>query len=262
MNEDVASFDLRRLRRTVTAGEALNVTVAQRWKAATGLDVAEAYGQTESLMSIGCPAGEEARPGSMGLPLAGCVVEVIDEHGNPLPDGEEGDLALLAPNPQLMLGYLDEPERTQQCYLTAPDGRQWFVTGDRAERQADEWFRYRGRRDDIINSAGYRIGPGEVENALLSHPRVLEAATVGVPDAERGEIVKAFIVLRSGTEPTEALKKDIQEHVKKMTAPYKYPRAVEFLPELPKTLTGKIQRVALRTMEKQRAALRAPAAKP
>jgi acyl-coenzyme A synthetase/AMP-(fatty) acid ligase len=259
VNEDIGSFDLRRLRRTVTAGEALNVAVADRWKAATGIDVAEAYGQTETLMSLGCPASEQPRPGSMGIPLGGCAVDVIDERGTPLPDGEEGDLAILAPNPQFMLGYLGEPERTRQCYLSAPDGRQWFVTGDRAERHADGWFHYRGRRDDIINSAGYRIGPGEVENALLSHPDVLEAAVVGVPDTERGEIVKAFIVLRSGSEASEALKKDIQEHVKQTTAPYKYPRAVEFLPELPKTLTGKIQRVALRAMEKDRAASRAAA---
>jgi len=252
--EDVRSYDLRCLRRTVTAGEALSTTVAQHWQAATGLVVAEAYGQTETLMSLGNPAGMQPRIGSMGLPLPGCEVAVLDDDCEPLPAGQEGDLALLAPNPQFMLGYLGEPERTGECYVTDRGGRTWFVTGDRAERDPEGFFHHRGRRDDIINSAGYRIGPGEVENALLAHPDVLEVAAVGIPDRERGEIVKAFIVLRAGCEASEALKVSIQEHAKRTTAPYKYPRAIEFVPSLPKTLTGKVQRMALRIMELQRLA--------
>jgi len=178
---------------------------------------------------------------------------VIDEAGRPLPDGTEGDLALRAPNPQLMLGYWDDDERTAQSFVDGPDGR-WFITGDRAIRDAEGYFFHRGRRDDVINSAGYRIGPSEVENALLDHAAVLEAAAVGSPDAERGEIVKAFVVLRPGVEGTPELARALQEHVRQVTAPYKYPRAVAFVAELPKTMTGKIQRSALRTAERARVA--------
>ena len=181
------------------------------------------------------------------------MLEILDDAGNVVPTGEEGDVALLAPNPQLMLGYWQEPGRTAQCYLTAPDGRQWFITGDRGVRDTDGFYYHRGRRDDVINSAGYRIGPAEVENAILDHPSVLETAVIGIADAERGELVKAFIVLRPGFTAGDALKKELQDHVKRTTAPYKYPRAIEFIAELPKTMTGKIQRVALRTMEKERA---------
>lgn len=253
VDEDVASHDLRALRHVVSAGEALSPVVAERWEAASGVPVAEAYGQTESLMTLINVPGTTYKVGSMGVPNPGCVLQVLDDDGNAVPSGEEGDVAILAPNPQLMLGYWKDPQRSADCYRTGSDGRIWFITGDRGQRDADGFFYHRGRRDDVINSAGYRIGPSEVENAILEHPAVQETAVIGVPDAERGEIVKAFIVLRSGHAAGDALKKELQDHVKRTTAPYKYPRAIEFVADLPKTLTGKIQRVALRALEKDRA---------
>lgn len=252
VDEDIASFDLSALRHAVSAGEALNPVVSQLWEKATGVPVAEAYGQTESLMTLINVSCMPFKPASMGLPSLGSSLEVIDDDGNILPYGQEGDVAILTPNPQLMLGYWKDPERTAQSFRMAPDGRRWFVTGDRAERDAEGYFFHRGRSDDVINSAGYRIGPSEVENAVMDHPGVLETAVIGIPDRERGELVKAFIVLRHGFTPSDALKREIQDHVKRTTAPYKYPRAIEFVEDLPKTMTGKIQRVALRTMEKQR----------
>lgn len=253
VDEKVGEHDLGALRHVVSAGEALSPVIAQRWEQASGIPVAEAYGQTESLMTLINVPGTTYKVGSMGIPNLGSVLEILDDAGNVVPTGEEGDVALLAPNPQLMLGYWQEPGRTAQCYLTAPDGRQWFITGDRGVRDTDGFYYHRGRRDDVINSAGYRIGPAEVENAILDHPSVLETAVIGIADAERGELVKAFIVLRPGFTAGDALKKELQDHVKRTTAPYKYPRAIEFIAELPKTMTGKIQRVALRTMEKERA---------
>ena len=158
----------------------------------------------------------------MGLPLPGLELDIIDGEGQRQPAGTEGDIALLTPNPQLMLGYLNDEKRTVECFIDGPEGR-WFVTGDLGMRDADGYFFHRGRSDDIINSAGYRIGPAEVENALLEHPSVLECAVIGAPHRERGEIVKAFVVLRPGTDPTEQLIGDLQEQVKRITAPYKYP---------------------------------------
>lgn len=253
VDEDIAAYDLGRLRHVVSAGEVLSPVVAARWLAATGVPVAEAYGQTETLMTVVNLGCLPLREGSMGVAAPGCELAVIDEAGRRLPDSEEGDLALRAPDPQLMLGYLDEPERTARCYLDGPDGR-WFVTGDRAIRDVDGYFFHRGRSDDVINSAGYRIGPSEVENVLLDHPAVREVAVVGSPDARRGEIVKAFVVLRDGVEATPSLAAELQAHVKRITAPYKYPRAIAFVAELPKTLTGKIQRSALRNEERRLAA--------
>ncbi len=250
-DQDIAAHDLAALRHTVSAGETLNAAVAQKWRDRTGIPILEAYGQTETLMTLLNYPCTEVRDGSMGLPLPGLDLDVIDENGRPLPPDTEGDIALRAPAPQLMLGYLKDEVRTDECFLDSPDGR-WFVTGDRGVRDADGYFYYRGRRDDVINSAGYRIGPAEVENALLEHPAVLECAVIGKPDRERGEIVKAFVVTRAVVADPAVLARDIQDHVKKVTAPYKYPREVEFISELPKTLTGKIQRKSLRDMERAR----------
>lgn len=248
VNEDMGACDLSALRRAVTAGEALSPAVAERWTKATGVRIDEAYGQTEALMVALNYPGEPVRYGSMGRASPGSDLDVIDAQGRRLPPGQEGDLALKAPNPQLMLGYWKEPERTEAAYLTGPEGR-WFLTGDRAERDADGYLRYRGRADDVINSAGYRIGPLEVENALLEHPAVQACAVVGSPDPQRGEIVKAFVVLRGGFEPGPDLARELQDHVKAITAPYKYPRAIAFLDELPMTMTGKVRRRALRDQE-------------
>ncbi|MCA1454450.1 AMP-binding protein [Bradyrhizobium sp. BRP22] len=243
-----ARSDLGRLRRVVTAGEAMNPVVAERWEAATGIRIDEAYGQTEALMVALNYPGEPVRYGSMGRPSPGSDLDVIDASGNRLPPGQEGDLALKVPSPQLMLCYWKDAERTAACFVDGPDGR-WFLTSDRAEKDADGYLWYRGRSDDVINSAGYRIGPIEVENALAEHPAVQTCAVVGSPDAERGEIVKAFVVLRQGHAPSPELTRALQDHVKSVTAPYKYPRAIEYIAELPMTITGKIRRRELRDRE-------------
>jgi acyl-coenzyme A synthetase/AMP-(fatty) acid ligase len=246
--KEVQRRDLTALRRVVTAGEAMNPVVAARWEAATGIRIDEAYGQTEALMvALNYPT-EPVRYGSMGRPAPGSEIDVIDSFGRRLPAGQEGDLAIKAPNPQLMLGYWKDAARTADCYRDGPDGR-WFLTSDRAEKDADGYFWYRGRSDDVINSAGYRIGPIEVENALAEHAAVQVCAVTASPDAERGEIVKAFVVLHEGVRPSSELTRELQDHVKSVTAPYKYPRAVEYLSELPMTITGKIRRRELRDRE-------------
>jgi acyl-coenzyme A synthetase/AMP-(fatty) acid ligase len=248
VNEVHSRGDLGRLRRVVTAGEAMNPVVAERWEKATGIRIDEAYGQTEALMVALNYPGEPVRYGSMGRPSPGSDLDVIDAAGNRLPPGQEGDLALKAPHPQVMLGYWKDAERTASCFIDGPDGR-WYLTSDRAERDAEGYLWYRGRSDDVINSAGYRIGPIEVENALAEHPAVQVCAVVASPDEERGEIVKAFVVLREGRGPSGELTRELQDHVKSVTAPYKYPRAIEYIAELPMTVTGKIRRRELRDRE-------------
>jgi acetyl-CoA synthetase/medium-chain acyl-CoA synthetase len=190
----------------------------------------------------------EIRPGSMGLPTPGHEIAVIDADGHELPEGEEGDVALRGRPPTLFSGYWEAPEQTEEVFRG-----EWYVTGDRASRDDDGYLWFAGRADDVILSAAYRIGPFEVESALLEHPAVAESAVVGKPDADRGEIVKAFVVLRPGNDPGQALVRELQEHAKQVTAPYKYPREIEFVPELPKTRSGKIRRVELRELERQRA---------
>ncbi|TDR93819.1 acyl-CoA synthetase [Enterovirga rhinocerotis] len=248
VDEPIASYDLSHLRRTVTSGEALSPAIADRWQAATGVRIDEAYGLTECLMvSLNYP-GEEVRYGSMGRPSPGVDLDVVSPSGERLAVGQEGDVALLTPHPQLMLAYWGEPDRLAASLREGPEGR-WFLTGDRAERDGDGYLWYRGRSDDVISSAGYRIGPLEVENALLEHEAVQICAVVGSPDIERGEIVKAFVVLRQGFESSPALTKALQDHVKSVTAPYKYPRAIEYTSALPTTATGKIRRRDLRDRE-------------
>lgn len=251
VNEDYSKADLGRLRLAVSAGETVNPEVIRRWQEMTGIPLLEAYGQTETLMTVSNSPGKRAKDGSMGRALPGCQMAVLDPEGRPALPGERGQLALVLPNPQLMLGYWDEPERTARTMLSR-DGIDYFLTGDLAHIDAEGFIFYEGRVDDIISSAGYRIGPVEVENALQEHPAVTECAVVGSPDAERGEVVKAFVVLRPGFEPSDALSKELQEHVKRTTAPYKYPRSIEFRAELPKTPTGKLLRRTLRDAEFER----------
>lgn len=248
VNECFDSHDLSRLRRALSAGEAVNPEVVRRWQAATAVPLIEAYGQTETLMTIANSVSNASKPGSMGLPLPGTHVAILDDTGAPLPTGERGQLALRLPNPQLMLGYWNDPDRTASTRVVH-DGVEYFLTGDLAYVDEEGYCFYAGRTDDIISSAGYRIGPMEVENALSEHPSVVECAVVGSPDPQRGEIVKAFIVLLGGVPPSEQLVKELQEHVKRTTAPYKYPRAVEFVDALPKTVSGKILRRVLRDRE-------------
>jgi acyl-coenzyme A synthetase/AMP-(fatty) acid ligase len=250
--EDISKLDISALRRTISAGEAVSPIIAERWEKTTRCQVSEAYGQTEALMMVLNYPSEPLRYGSMGRPQPGMDIAIVDDRGNRVPDGEEGHVALKSPSPQLMLRYWKDPERTAACYVAAPDGT-WYLSGDRGTRDAEGWYWYAGRADDVINSAGYRIGPLEVENAVLEHPSIQECAVVASPDPDRGEIVKAFVVLKDGITASPALAKELQDHVKSVTAPYKYPRAVEFIPDLPKTVTGKIRRRTLRDMEFDRA---------
>jgi acyl-coenzyme A synthetase/AMP-(fatty) acid ligase len=252
VDQDIGGYDLSNLRRTVSAGEAMSPTVAEKWRELTRLTVAEAYGQTEALMLVLNFPSEPVKFGSMGRPAPGCDVDIIDEAGRRLGADEEGDIAVRMPNPQMMLGYWNDEGQPQACFREGIDGR-WYVTGDRGTRDNDGYLWYKGRSDDVINSAGYRIGPLEVENTLLEHLAVQECAVVGSPHKERGEIVKAFIVLRPGWQGDDQLVETLKEHVRTLTAPYKYPRAIEFRDELPRTMTGKIRRRALRDQEYGRA---------
>ena len=239
--DTLGAVHLPRLRHAVSAGEPLNPEVIARFQDALGLTVHDGYGQTENSLLVANAPGTPIRPGSMGLPTPGHDVAVIDETGHVCPPGVEGDLALIGRPPTLFDGYWDAPEETDAVFR---DG--WYLTGDRATRDEDGYLWFVGRADDVIVSAAYRIGPFEVESALLEHPAVAESAVVGVPDLDRGQIVKAFVVLRPGHEPSPRLVGELQEHVKAVTAPYKYPRAVAFVDELPKTASGKIRRSELR----------------
>jgi acyl-coenzyme A synthetase/AMP-(fatty) acid ligase len=237
------------LRHSMSAGEPLNPEIIEAWKRATGMVIYDYYGQTESVALLGNYKFMEIRPGSMGRPTPGHVVEIVDAEGNILPPGAEGHIAVrTTPHPPgLFHGYWMDEELNELVFVG-----NWYLTGDKAYKDKDGYFWFVGRADDVIKSSGYRIGPFEVESALQSHPAVVESAVIGVPDGTRGQIVMAFVVLNRGYNPSEQLKLEIQEHVKKETAPYKYPRDIEFLNELPKTLSGKIKRAELRKMELER----------
>ena len=239
-----ARWKLPKLRHCVSAGEPLNPEVIELWKAAFGLTILDGYGQTENTLLVANRPGLAVRPGSMGRPTPGHDVAVIDEHGAICEPGEIGDIALRGDPPSLFSGYYKNDEETRNSRRG-----EWYLTGDRAQVDDDGYFWFVGRADDVISSGAYRIGPFEVESALLEHPAVMESAVVGSPDVDRGNIVKAFVVLRPGFEPGAALVKELQEHCKRVTAPYKYPRAIEFVDELPKTRSGKIRRVELRQAE-------------
>ena len=242
-------WTLPKLRHCVSAGEPLNPEVIARWRDAFGLTIFDGYGQTENSLLVANLPGMEIRPGSMGKPTPGHDIGVIDEHGNELPAGEVGDIAVRCKPrpPTLFKGYYKNEDETQRSFRG-----DWYVTGDRAQLDDDGYFWFVGRADDVISSAGYRIGPFEVESALLEHPAVAESAVVGSPDPERGNVVKAFIVLRPGYTASNELVRELQEHCKRVTAPYKYPREIEFIAELPKTRSGKIRRVELRQSELQK----------
>jgi acyl-coenzyme A synthetase/AMP-(fatty) acid ligase len=227
------------LRTLVAAGEALNPEVLGAWHEATGLEIRDGYGQTETGQLTGAPPGVPARPGSMGLPLPGVGLRII-----------AGELTVdPATVPTFFLGYLDEQLRRGEDGAWSVRDRQAhgrWRTGDLVREDGDGWLYFHARDDDVIISAGYRIGPFEVESALLTHPAVAEAAAVAAPDAERGAVVRAVVVLREGHSASDTLARTLQEHVKSQTAPYKYPRLIDFASELPKTSSGKIRRAALR----------------
>ncbi len=244
--EDLSKYDVSSLRSCVGAGEPLNPEVIDIWEKQTGLKIRDGYGQTETVLLVGNFPVTDApiKPGSMGKPSPGFVVDVIDHEGMPVPPDTEGDIAIRV-KPEwpmgLFMGYWGNQSATN-----ATIRGDWYITGDRAYRDKEGYFWFVGRADDVIISSGYRIGPFEVESALIEHEAVLESAVVAKPDSVRGEIVKAFVVLRPEFQPSDQLAKNIQDFVKNLTAPYKYPREIEFTKELPKTISGKIRRIELR----------------
>ena len=251
VQEPLKKYRFPTLRHCLGAGEAVNPEVIAAWKEGTGHHIYEGYGQTETVLVAATFPATPWKPGSMGPAAPGHRLAIVDEDGRELPRGTEGDIAI-AVEPERPVGmfreYWKNPEATAKCHRGG-----WYVTGDRASMDEDGYIWFVGRADDVINSASYRIGPFEVESALVEHPAVQEAAVIGKPDALRGEIVKAFVVLAPGYPPTEGLVGELQEHVKTVTAPYKYPREIEFVPDLPKTISGKIRRTELRQMERARA---------
>ncbi len=240
---DLSKYKLS-LKDAVSAGEPLNVEPIEAFKRAFGVTIRDGYGQTESVCLVCNYPGIEVKPGAMGVPTPGTGVTLIDENGNPVPKGEVGEIAVRPDNPAIFDGYWKSPELDKEAFSGG-----WYRTGDLARMDEDGYLFFEGRADDVILTSGYRIGPFEVEDALVSHPAVVEAAAIAAPDRTRGEIVKAFVILAEGYEPSEELVKELQEHVKRVTAPYKYPRAIEFVNELPKTTSGKIKRAELKRRE-------------
>jgi acetyl-CoA synthetase len=241
---DVSGYDLSSLRHCLGAGEPLNPEAMRTWKAATGCDIYDGYGQTETVNIVANYPGMEIRAGSMGKPVPGIDVRIVDDEGNEVDDGVVGDIAVKITDPYplgLFPGYFQDPEGTARSFRNG-----WYYTGDTATRDADGYIWFVGRSDDIISSAGYRISPFEVESALIEHPAVQESAVVGKSDEIRGEIVKAYVILAPGHEGSDELTVEIQDFVKNVTAPYKYPREIEYRDALPKTISGKIRRVELR----------------
>ncbi len=244
IKEDLSKYDLSNLVYATTAGEALNPEVFDQFKAATGIDIKEAFGQTETTMLLGNFTCMNGRKGSLGRPCPLYDADIVDDEGNSVRAGEVGEIVIRTDKGVpygMFMGYYKDPELTRQAWH---DGI--YRTGDLAWRDEEGYYWYVGRADDVIKSSGYRIGPFEVESALMEHPAVLETAITGVPHPERGQVIKATVVLAAGYEPSEALKKELQDHVKRTTAPYKYPRIVEFVTELPKTISGKIKRFEIR----------------
>ncbi|HKP77103.1 MAG TPA: AMP-binding protein [Longimicrobiaceae bacterium] len=237
-------YDLSSLRKCVSAGETLPAATFEAWHEATGLKIIDGIGSTEMLHIFISSAGDDIRPGSTGCVVPGYRAKVVDDAGREVPAGEVGRLVVQGPTG---CRYLADPER-QRGYVQ--DG--WNVTGDTYRMDADGYFWYQARNDDMIISSGYNIAGPEVENCLLEHPAVLECAVVAAPDEERGHVVKAFVVLREGNEPGDGMVKELQDFAKSRIAPYKYPRRVEFVAQLPRTLTGKLQRFRLRQQEAAR----------
>jgi acyl-coenzyme A synthetase/AMP-(fatty) acid ligase len=250
VQEDLKRHRFAALRTCVGAGEPLNPEVIAAWREATGLTIRDGYGQTETVLLCGNFPGMEVRPGSMGMPAPGFDLAIIDHDGAELGSNQEGDIAVRV-KPNRPLGLFQEYWRNPEAMARSFKG-DWYLTGDRAYRDPDGYFWFVGRADDVIISAGYRIGPFEVESALVEHPAVVEAAVVASPDPVRGEIVKAFVILAPGYQPSDELAAQLQQHVRSVTAPYKYPREIEFVAELPKTISGKIRRVDLREREQRR----------
>jgi acetyl-CoA synthetase len=244
IKEDLSQYDLSNLKYCVVAGEPLNPEVYKQFHDHTGIKLMEGYGQTECTVAVATYPWMEPKPGSMGMPTPGYDIRIVDENGNPCEAGIEGEIIIRTDQAKplgMFNGYYRDPALTRSVWS---DGV--YRTGDMAWCDEDGYFWFVGRSDDVIKSSGYRIGPFEVESALMEHPAVLECAITAVPDPDRGQIVKATIVVSKNYTPGDELAKELQEHVKKVTAPYKYPRLVEFVTELPKTISGKIRRIQIR----------------
>jgi len=250
IKENLTDYSFPKLRHCTGAGEPLNPEVIEVWRERLGLTIHDGFGQTETAVLAANMPAMPVKPGSMGLPFPGHYVRVIDNEMAETKVDELGEIAVrVSPErpPSLFLEYWKNAEETASVFRG-----DWYLTGDQATRDADGYLWFVGRADDVIISAGYRIGPFEVESALLEHPAVMESAVVASPDADRGSIVKAFVKLKPGAEPGDWLVTELQEHCKRVTAPYKYPREIEFIDELPKTVSGKIRRVELRRREESR----------
>ena len=250
IKEDISKYDLSSLEYCTTAGEALNYSVYETFLKITGIRLMEGFGQTETTMTLGTFPWMEPKPGSMGVPNPQYEIDLLTPDGRPAEDGEQGQIVIRTHNGKpigLFKGYYRDEERTEDAWHDDV-----YYTGDVAWRDEDGYYWFVGRADDVIKSSGYRIGPFEVESALMTHPAVVECAITGVPDEVRGQVVKATIILAKdykGKEGPELIK-ELQDHVKKVTAPYKYPRVIEFVDELPKTISGKIRRVEIRVKDK------------
>ena len=250
IKEDISKYDLSSLEYCTTAGEALNYSVYETFLKITGIRLMEGFGQTETTMTLGTFPWMEPKPGSMGVPNPQYEIDLLTPDGRPAEDGEQGQIVIRTHNGKplgLFKGYYRDEERTEDAWHDDV-----YYTGDVAWRDEDGYYWFVGRADDVIKSSGYRIGPFEVESALMTHPAVVECAITGVPDEVRGQVVKATIILSkdyTGQEGPELIK-ELQDHVKKVTAPYKYPRVIEFVEELPKTISGKIRRVEIRSKDK------------
>jgi acyl-coenzyme A synthetase/AMP-(fatty) acid ligase len=245
--EDLKRYSLGKLRHCTAAGEPLNPEVISKWEKGTGMKIYDGYGQTETVNLVANYRCLPIKPGSMGKPAPGFEVSVVDIEGRELAPGVEGHIAIKV-KPTRPVGLFKEYWRDTEESARVYHG-DWYFTGDKAYKDEDGYFWFIGRADDVIITSGYRIGPFEVESALIEHPAVAEAAVVASPDDLRGEIVKAFVILAPGYSGSEQLKTELQEHVKRVTAPYKYPRKIDFVTELPKTISGKIKRAELKRKE-------------
>jgi acetyl-CoA synthetase len=243
-------FDLSSVRHYISAGEPLNPGVIKEWKRRFGLEIYDGIGMTEIMVYLSNIRGMKIKPGSCGRPQPGHICTVVDYEGNPVSQGEHGVLAVKQDDPGLFTEYWNKEDQTHASFKNG-----WFLTGDVVYQDEEGYYWFSGRDDDLIMASGYRISPFEVESAIVSYPEVLESAVVASPDKTRGVIVKAFVVLHDIGKASDALVKDIQEHTKHVAAPYKYPREIEFVEELPKTQSGKIKRNVLRDMEKKKKAV-------
>jgi acetyl-CoA synthetase len=247
LQEKLENYDLSSIKRFATAGEPLNPEVFYRWKDFTGVEIKEGFGQSEGSVLFANFEWFASRPGSTGKASPLYDIHLLDENGGDCPDGEEGEIAIMNLGEYmpvgLFTGYSGDDCTPRDC---AAEGS--YNLKDVAWRDSDSYYWFVGRHDDVIKCSGYRIGPFEVESALVEHPAVVECAITAAPDPVRGQVVKATVVLAEGYTPSDTLVKELQNHVKKVTAPYKYPRIVEFVPELPMTFSGKVKRAELRQL--------------